>query len=74
MRPTYEKQVYSTPWFQLIEKRFKRAPEPHYAIRIPDYVSVIAKNKRKDFILVRQFRPAIGRYTLEFPAGHVENG
>ncbi len=66
--------VYSTPWFELIEKQQSEGASPHYSIRTQDYVSVIALTPQKEFILVRQFRPAIGRHTLELPGGHVDAG
>jgi ADP-ribose pyrophosphatase len=37
-----------------------------------DYVSVIALTGEQQVVLVRQYRPAVERYTLELPSGHVE--
>jgi ADP-ribose pyrophosphatase len=35
------------------------------------YVTVIALTDQNELILVRQYRPAVERYTLELPSGHV---
>lgn len=40
-----------------------------HALRQPDYVRVMAMNCRGGFLLVRQYRPVIERWTLEFPGG-----
>jgi len=37
-----------------------------------DYVSVLALTTGREWLLVRQYRPAIERNTLELPSGHVE--
>src|SRR5947207_2659014 len=64
---------FVTPWFELISKRVAGEPEPYYALRMADYVAVIAFTEKDELILVRQYRPAIERPTLELPSGHVEN-
>ena len=64
---------YSTPWFDLVSKRVAGQPEPYYALRMADYVCVVAITARRELVLVRQYRPAVERYTLELPAGHVES-
>jgi len=48
--------------------------EPHYLINCTDFVTIIALDKRKRLILVRQFRPAIDGFSLELPSGHVDPG
>src|ERR1051326_2566868 len=65
---------FVTPWFELISKRVAGEAAPFYALRMADYVSVIAFTSQDELILVRQYRPAIERPTLELPSGHVENG
>lgn len=37
-----------------------------------DYVCLVAFTERDELALVRQYRPALGRRTLELPTGHVE--
>jgi ADP-ribose diphosphatase len=63
---------FATPWFELISKRVTGNSDPYYALRMRDYVSVVAFTKQDELILIRQYRPAIERYTLELPSGHVE--
>jgi hypothetical protein len=69
-----DKVVFATPWFELVAKHPAGYSEPHYSIRTQDYVMVIATTVDGRLLLVRQFRPAVGEKTLEFPSGHVERG
>jgi ADP-ribose pyrophosphatase len=62
----------TTPWFDLVAKRMHVGDPPYYSLRMPDYVSVIALTGEQQVVLVRQYRPAVERYTLELPSGHVE--
>lgn len=62
----------TTPWFNLVAKHTDAGPEPFYALRMLDYVTVLAVNARNELALVRQYRPAVERHTLELPGGHVE--
>ena len=49
-------------------------PAPYYSLRMLDYVAVVSFTKEGELVLVRQYRPAVERYTLELPSGHVEKG
>src|ERR1035438_746263 len=64
--------AFSTPWFQLVSKRVAGESAPYYSLRMQDYVTVVAFTDQNELILVRQFRPAVERLTLELPSGHVE--
>ena len=66
--------VFSTPWFEIVEKHPTAGGTPHYALLTKDYVSVVAVTRDGRLPLVRQYRPAVGRTTLELPSGHVEDG
>src|SRR5437899_5247818 len=66
------KTEFSTPWFQLVSKRVAGEAAPYYALAMADYVAIVAFTRRDELVLVRQFRPAIERHTLELPSGHVE--
>ena len=70
------KTVFSTPWFQVVAKSVgeKGTSEPYYSLKMSDYVSVVAVTDRQEFILVRQYRPAVEKWTLELPSGHVSDG
>jgi 8-oxo-dGTP pyrophosphatase MutT (NUDIX family) len=69
-----EHVVFSTPWFEIVAKRQTGDEAPHYSLRTNDYTSVVAVHASGAFLLVRQFRPAVGRTTLELPSGHVDEG
>lgn len=68
--------VYSTPWFELIAKTFDSTPAdaPYYSLTLADYVTIVAVTQQGQFVLVRQFRPAVEQITLELPAGTVDAG
>lgn len=67
------KQIaFATPWFEVIAKRIPSDQNPFYALRMQDYVTVVAFTPAKELVLVRQYRPVVERYTLELPSGHVE--
>jgi ADP-ribose pyrophosphatase len=69
-----ERVEFSTPWFEIVAKPFGDDGATHYSLRTNDYVSVVAVTYEGRLVLVRQFRPAVGRMTLEVPSGHVEDG
>jgi ADP-ribose pyrophosphatase len=66
------KVEFVTPWFQLVSKRVAGESAPYYALRVQDYVCVVAFTDQDELVLVRQYRPAVERHTLELPSGHVE--
>jgi ADP-ribose pyrophosphatase len=66
------KVEFTTPWFQVIAKHVAGERAPYYALRLQDYVSIVAFTEKRELVLVRQYRPAVERYTLELPSGHVE--
>src|SRR5437867_1180849 len=70
----HEKIEYRTPWFQLVSKTVSGQAAPFFSLRMTDYVCLVALTEAQQLILVRQFRPAIERNTLELPSGHVEDG
>jgi len=66
--------VFSVPWFDIVARSLDACAEPYYVVRPNDYVTVLAATAEGSFLLVRQYRPAVGAETLELPSGHVENG
>jgi hypothetical protein len=69
--------VFRTPWFELVARKegaASDASDPYYYLVLPDYVAVVATTVSGDFVLVRQFRPALDRLTLEVPSGQVDPG
>lgn len=69
-----ETQVVS-PWVTLVNNHVRNAAgdiEVYSALRQADYVSVLAVSADGRVPLVEQFRPAVGRRTLELPGGLVD--
>jgi ADP-ribose pyrophosphatase len=68
--------VLQTEWFNVERESFDyiRSLEgnPFYRVNAPDGVLILALTEESKIILVRQFRPAAGKYTLEFPSGTVD--
>lgn len=65
--------VFETPWFTVVTEDTGTS-DPYYMLELADYVSVVATTTDRQLVLVRQFRPVVGRFTLELPSGHVEPG
>jgi ADP-ribose pyrophosphatase len=63
-------------WLEIITREVQLQPdsgaEPYYAIAQPDFVVAVAVTPQRRVLLVRQYRPAIRRFSLEFPAGMVD--
>ena len=67
-----DKTVFSVPWFDVLERPVDGSPEPHYVVRPPDDVTVLAATTDGSILLVRQYRPAVRAETLELPSGHID--
>jgi len=74
MKPLNTEVAFHTPFFDLLAKTMKAGEEPWYSLRIPDYCAIVAITADQRVLLVRQYRPAVERYTLELPAGLVDPG
>jgi len=46
-----------------------KGPEIYHSLSLYDYVSVVAVDENGLIPLVRQYRPALDRFTIEFPGG-----
>ena len=68
--------AFATPWFQVVAKTLVGGdPDaPFYSVKTDDYVSILALTEHGEVLLVRQYRPAPERHTLELPSGHVDPG
>ncbi|MCX5796750.1 MAG: NUDIX hydrolase [Elusimicrobia bacterium] len=67
------KTVFESRWMRLLAKTYEDlSSEPFYVVEASDYVSVLAMTPQREIVLVRQFRPAVGKATLELPSGHVD--
>lgn len=72
------KATVVSPWLTLVEREVfdgRGAPMGSFhGLALADYVSVIAVTAGGTLPLVRQFRPAIEQWTLEFPGGLLDEG
>lgn len=66
------KTVFTTEWFKIDEIITNTLTKPYYKIVIENGVIILAITKDNKLVLVRQFRLALEKYTLEFPAGGIE--
>ena len=72
--PLKSEVAFQTPWFELVAKTVNPDELPYYSLRLPDYAAVVALTPESDVLIVRQFRPAVERHTLELPSGLVDPG
>jgi ADP-ribose pyrophosphatase len=60
-------------WVSIVENRVVTSPRDegavYHSVATADYVSVLALTPDGRVPVVRQFRPAVDRFTLEFPGG-----
>ena len=65
------KKTYSTPFFDIEEGLDPNYPDtqPYYRLTSFDSVICCAMTMKGEFVMVKQFRPNINEYSLEFPAG-----
>ena len=68
--------VFRTQWFNVEELDpnigNSQNGDPYYRINAPDGVIVLAITQDYKILLVRQWRPALKRYTIELPAGAID--
>ena len=74
MKPLKTEVAFATPWFQVLAKTMKPDEAPYYSLKLPDYASIVAVTEEGRVLIVRQYRPAVERYTLELPSGIVDPG
>jgi ADP-ribose pyrophosphatase len=65
---------FATPWFQVVAKTMREGEAPYYSLRLADYAVTVAMTAEGRFVLVRQYRPAVEKETLELPSGLVDTG
>jgi ADP-ribose pyrophosphatase len=74
-QPVAVRKVFQTQWFSVeAVSRPGDVGEPYYRLAPNDSVDILALTPDRKIILVRQFRPAIDDYSLEFPAGYIDTG
>ena len=74
MKPLRTEVAFRTPWFDLRAKTMREGEPPYYSLRLLDYAAAIALTGDQRVVIVRQYRPAVERYTLELPSGLVDAG
>ncbi len=71
-----DKTVFHTDWFSITEVSSEPAwgigSQPFYRIDSNDGVVALLLTEDEKIVLVKQFRPARGCKTIEFPAGFME--
>ena len=67
-----------SPWMAIIEREVEFAPgavaELYHAVDQQDYIAIVAMTPDGRIPIVRQYRPALERFTWELPAGLAEKG
>ena len=70
------KKIKLSKWLTLIEKKISlkenKKLKIYHSFKQKNYCSILAINSNEEVILVKQFRPAIEKNTLELPGGLVE--
>lgn len=65
-----------SPWMKVIEREVEftdgAPPERYHAVGQQDYVAIVALTPDGRIPIVRQYRPALERFTWELPAGLVD--
>jgi ADP-ribose pyrophosphatase len=73
---TGSKLIPVSPWLEVIAQDVQFFPESaietYYAIAQQHYLVAVAVTPEGRILLVRQYRPAIERFSLELPAGLLE--
>ena len=67
-RPSASRELFRGRWLRVVEEEWPGAGTWEI-VRPFDAVSVVPRTPDGDVLLVRQFRPAVGRAMLEIPAG-----
>ena len=72
-RISSSRKTVLSEWVTLVENRVVTSADDtgaiYHSIATADYVSILAVTPDGRIPLVRQFRPALDRFTLEFPGG-----
>jgi ADP-ribose pyrophosphatase len=67
-----------SPWMEIIEREVEFAAgqpsELYHAVAQQDYIAIVAFTPDRKIPIVRQYRPALERFTWELPAGLVDKG
>lgn len=71
------RSIEVSPWMKVIEREvaYKNGTtELYHAVAQQDYIAIVALTPDGRIPVVRQYRPAMERFTWELPAGMVDKG
>jgi ADP-ribose diphosphatase len=74
MKPLKREVAFATPWFEVVAKTMREGEAPYYSLRLGDYATTFALTQEGRMLVVRQYRPAVERYTFELPSGLIDPG
>jgi ADP-ribose pyrophosphatase len=67
------KICFSTPYFKIEQiDNLEIGCDPYYLMTASDSVIMCILDQSDSYVLVRQFRPTLNKFTLEFPAGAID--
>lgn len=69
-------EVFTNEWLNVtkksVEMGWKEGVDEYYSVRVADYIAIYAVTPSGKIAIVKQYRPALERFTHELPAGTVE--
>lgn len=71
MKTGLSQKVFETEWFSIDAVGYGDE-KPYYMLSCSDSVEIMAVTEDGRIILVRQYRPPVGDYSLEFPSGYID--
>jgi ADP-ribose pyrophosphatase len=78
MKVVRRQETKLSPWLTLVEKDVAIAPDSavhtYHSFKQADYVGILASTPSLQIPIIRQFRPALERFTWELPGGLLEAG
>ena len=77
-RVVESEKVYSAPWLNAYRetciKPDGNVVNDYYVLHYPNWVTALAQTATGNFLLIKQYRHAIGKVSLEIPGGVVDDG
>lgn len=66
-----------SPWVTLVEREVEglaggEHPAVYHAMKVADYVTIVARTEDDLYPVIRQYRPAVRQFTWELPAGLID--
>jgi len=66
------KTVYKNKWFEIVNKKYTKENKTYYIFNIPNSSVILPVTKDNEFIIVKQFRESLDDFSLELPAGFID--